>query len=182
MPLDRAASTSLARPPAVSGGRALLLAAALVALAATPARAVGHSSGISIGLQVGISEPFNTGQARELGLELDLAPGRYGVYPALGVVAAEDGSSHFYLCLARDFRFGDRWGATAFTGAAGYTPGRRGPELGGAAMYRSGVALSARLNERLSWSVVLYHLSNASLRRRNPGTESLTFGLRWSSR
>ena len=93
---------------------------------------------------------------------------------------SEDGGAHLYLCLARDFRFGRRWGATAFAGVAAYDPGRDGLDLGGTALYRSGVALSARVSERLSASVALYHLSNARLRKPNPGSESLTFGLRWS--
>ena len=182
MPLDRASSCLRSRFPAPVGGRAWLLAASLLATIAAPARAAGPPSTISVELHVGVNQSFNHGQARELGLELELPPGRWGIYPAIGGVAAEDGSGHLYLCLARDFRFGERWGATAFTGAAAYAPGRSGVELGGTAMYRSGVALSARLSERLSSSVVLYHLSNAHLRKRNPGTESLTFGLRWSAR
>lgn len=152
-----------------------------LALPAPPLSAAAPSAGFALQLRFGINQPLNTGQARELGLELDLAPGRYGIYPAIGAVRADDGSAHLYLCLARDFRFGSRWGATAFTGVAAYDPGRDGLELGGTALYRSGVALSARVSERLSASLALYHLSNARLRKPNPGTESLTLGLRWSS-
>lgn len=159
------------------------MALALASLLAAPsAAAAAPAAAVAVQLRVGVNELRTAGRARELGLELDLPPGRFGIYPALGAVAAEDGSAHLYLCLARDFRFGGRWGATVFTGVAAYDPGRDGLELGGTAQYRSGVALSARLSERLSASVALYHLSNASLRRRNPGTESLSFGLRWSSR
>lgn len=150
---------------------------ALVALiSALPSAAQGAAVGVQV--QVGLSQIFDKGQSPELGLELQLPPERFGLYPVIGLAVAEHHGRQLYLCMARDFRLGPRWGVTALTGVAAYEPGPRGIELGGVAQFHSALALSVRLHERLRLSLVLSHLSNAGLRKKNPGTESLSFGLR----
>ena len=98
----------------------------------------------------------------------------------LGLVVSEDSSSHYYLCMARDLNFGGRFAFTAATGVAIYRSGSEGLHLGGEALFRSGLEFSVQINERLEVGATIYHLSNGGLRRENPGTESLTLGLRYT--
>jgi Lipid A 3-O-deacylase (PagL) len=148
-----------------------------VAAVARPAAAVDAPIGVQ--LQAGVSRALNSGRSREVGLELELPPERYGLYPVLGVVVAEDRSGHVYLGVARDFRLARGWSITALTGVAAYHPGDTGIDLGGVAQFRSSLALSVQWSESLRLALVLSHLSNAGLRETNPGTESLSLGVRW---
>jgi len=57
-------------------------------------------------------------------------------------------------------------------GAGAYRQGE-GPDLGSVLEFRSGIDLSRTLADGHQITVFLYHLSNASLGRRNPGVEVL---------
>ena len=119
------------------------------ALTGGEAWAAVREPSLSLQLATGIGRAFDTGQAREIGLEVDLPVGRLGVYPMMGLVMSEDGSSHYYLCMARDLNLGSRFALTGATGVAIYRSGDEGLDLGGEALFRSGLELSVQINERL---------------------------------
>jgi hypothetical protein len=59
--------------------------------------------------------------------------------------------------------------------AAGYYNKGNGKDLGCPLEFRSGIALSYKFKSNKRIGSHFYHISNASLRRKNPGTECLDF-------
>lgn len=124
---------------------------------------------------------FNGKNARwETSWEVSFTPRRYhwfprfvpGVSPTVGGLATEDGSLYIYGGLRFDVPLGEKWLVTPHWGTGLYYA-NEGRDLGGALEFRSGIELTRRIGERSRVGVLLYHLSNASFYRFNPGTESL---------
>lgn len=92
--------------------------------------------------------------------------------PLVGVMSTAKGSIYGYLGINFDLLFGDHvLFAPGF--AAGYfTPGD-GKNLGYPIEFRSGVELAWQFSDWHRLGIHFYHLSNASLGKRNPGEESL---------
>jgi hypothetical protein len=87
-------------------------------------------------------------------------------------MATAQGSLYVYGGFRFDLPLGERW-LVSPQWAAGLYYYAGGRDLGGALEFRSGIELSRRLGERSRLGLTLYHLSNAGLYSRNPGTESL---------
>ena len=92
--------------------------------------------------------------------------------PTVGAMATAQGSLYVYGGLRFDLRLGEGWQVSP-QWAAGIYYHSGTNDLGGALEFRSGIELSRRLGERSRLGLTLYHLSNAGLYSRNPGTESL---------
>lgn len=138
----------------------------------------------------GIFDPLVPGGSYEIGAELRFAPRRFSflprfvpdLTPTAGVIAGAQGSLYVYGGAHADFPFGERWTFTPGWAAGLYHRSDQF-DLGGPLEFRTSLELSYRLgNGRLG--VCLYHLSNADLFDRNPGSESLVLtystGLRGS--
>ena len=92
--------------------------------------------------------------------------------PLVGVMANVQGSGYLYGGINFDFLFFDHLVfAPGF--AAGYYWKGSGKDLGYPLEFRSGVELGWKFFDSRRLGVHFYHLSNASLGRRNPGEESL---------
>jgi len=92
--------------------------------------------------------------------------------PIIGLMATATESVYGYLGLNFDFLFLDHL-LIAPGFAAGYYCRGKGKNLGYPIEFRSGIELAYQFSDGHRLGVHFYHLSNASLSRRNPGEESL---------
>jgi hypothetical protein len=101
------------------------------------------------------------------------SPNRYLEFrPLVGALITLRGTTYFYLGLNFDLLFFDHLHfAPGF--AAGYFSKGEGRDLGYPIEFRSGVELAWQFSDYRRLGVHFYHLSNASIGRRNPGEESL---------
>lgn len=141
----------------------------------------------------GVFDPLVGGGSYEVGTELRFAPHRFGflprflpdLVPTAGVIAGAQGSLYVYGGVHADVPLGERWTLTPGWATGLY---HRSPrfDLGGPLEFRTSIELSYRLANGSRLGVCLYHLSNADLFERNPGSESLTLtygtGLRQGQR
>lgn len=100
-------------------------------------------------------------------------PNRYLQFrPLVGVMATAKGSFYGYLGINFDLLFCDHLlFAPGF--AAGYFAPGSGKNLGYPIEFRSGIELAWQFSDWRRLGIHFYHLSNASIGRRNPGEESL---------
>lgn len=141
-------------------------------LAAEPAREVGVSYG-----KYGI---FRGQEAVEGGWEVRFAPRRFRflpeswpeLAPVVGGIATGRGTLYAYAGVRTDIPLEGRWVLSPTWGVGLYSFGN-GRDLGGALEFRSGLEVSYRLESGDRLGLSLYHLSNADLYHRNPGSESL---------
>ncbi|MCB1074210.1 MAG: acyloxyacyl hydrolase [Simkania sp.] len=96
------------------------------------------------------------------------------IRPLLGVMATTKGSTYFYGGVAFDFFLTNFLVFTPSFAPGFYIKGG-GMELGFPLEYRSSAELSYRLSNKSRFGAMFYHISNASLGFRNPGTECLVF-------
>lgn len=101
------------------------------------------------------------------------SPNRYLEFrPLIGVMATARGTFYGYLGINFDLLFFDHLlFAPGF--AAGYFAAGKGKNLGYPLEFRSGVELAWQFSDWHRLGLHFYHLSNASLAKRNPGEESL---------
>lgn len=117
----------------------------------------------------------------EVGAELRSAPRRFHflpgwvpeVSPVVGGMFTRAGTFYGYLGLRTDIPMDGQWVFSPFWGAGFYSTGAGGRDLGGELEFRSGFELAYQLADDERVGLTLYHLSNAGLYERNPGSESL---------
>ncbi len=95
--------------------------------------------------------------------------------PLAGVMATSDAAIYVYGGLAADFDLGRRFVLTPSLAAGLYEDGS-GKDLGSVIAFRSGLELAWRLEDGARVGLMFYHLSNAGIDDRNPGTEVLSLG------
>jgi lipid A 3-O-deacylase len=92
--------------------------------------------------------------------------------PLVGLMANLEGSGYLYAGLNFDLLFFDHLlFAPGF--AAGYFWKGHGKDLGYPLEFRSGVEVAWEFQDQRRLGIHFYHLSNASLGKKNPGEESL---------
>jgi hypothetical protein len=118
----------------------------------------------------------------ELGLELRFAPTtlgflppRFPIRPTIGATGTGLGSFWTYVGFRIDQPV-TRFVFTPGFAVSLYEKGS-GLDLGGALEFRSSFEAACRISDRLRMGVSLYHLSNASIYDRNPGSESIVVTL-----
>ncbi len=94
--------------------------------------------------------------------------------PLVGVMATTTGSAYFYGGIAFDIFLFPQLVFTPSFAPGIYIKGG-GMELGLPLEFRSSAELSYRFKNRSRFGAMFYHISNASLGFRNPGTECLVF-------
>ena len=94
--------------------------------------------------------------------------------PLIGIMATTKGSGYIYTGIAFDVFFTKRVVFTPSFAPGIYIKGK-GMELGFPLQYRSSAELSYRFKNKGRLGGMFYHISNASLGFRNPGTECLVF-------
>jgi hypothetical protein len=137
----------------------------------------------------GVFDPFFNSKSYEIGAEVRYAPRRVSflprfvpeLAPAAGVIAGVQGSVYVYAGVQLDLPLGGPWRGR-WTLTPGWATGlyHRSPEfdLGGPLEFRTSLDLSYRLAGGARLGVCLYHLSNAGIFARNPGSESLVLTYR----
>jgi hypothetical protein len=163
--------------------RHFLMAAALVVAGGMAAPAGALELVLSAG-EFDVEEEIGDGPY-ELGVTLrldaiELARWSWGsIIPAFGVMANEDESYYGWGGFAFVIPLGDRWRVTPQLGAGAYEQGD-GRNLGGTLEFRSGLELAVRPGARTWVGLEFYHLSNAGIHERNPGTNSLVVNVGFS--
>lgn len=94
--------------------------------------------------------------------------------PLVGVMATMAGSGYIYTGIAFDIFFTKNIVFTPSFAPGIYIKGG-GMELGFPLEFRSSAELSYRFNNKSRFGAMFYHMSNASLGFKNPGTECLVF-------
>lgn len=123
--------------------------------------------------------------AGELGLADKLRyPGRYGIeyqarpytswklIPAIGFAWAESGANLTYAAVRRDFWLTDRWSITPTTGLGAFQESEE-LKLGSELEFRSGIEAAYNFRNHYRLGLGFFHVSNAGIGERNPGSESL---------
>ena len=119
----------------------------------------------------------NAGSPLRLGAEYRFqAMGRWRLIPAVGFAAAENGASFFYSDVRYDYWLNDRWVLIPSFGAGLFKSADR-LDLGSRLEFRSGIELAWRFHGEYRIGAALFHLSNAGIAGRNPGTEALVVSL-----
>jgi hypothetical protein len=91
--------------------------------------------------------------------------------PMVGVLAAGDGDYYGYAGLYTDIYWGPHIVTTLAAAVGGYGGG--GYNLGSHFEFREGGDLSWRFADTSRLGIGFYHMSNAGITQRNPGSESL---------
>ncbi len=113
--------------------------------------------------------------AAEFRLEWRGKPLWWKLKPLAGVMATSDSAVYGYAGIAFDFYLWDRI-VVAPSFAAGYYSDGDGKDLGSAIEFRSGLELGWRFDSGARISAMIYHISNAHITDKNPGTEVLSIG------
>lgn len=92
--------------------------------------------------------------------------------PHGGLMVNNNGSHYLYGGLLADIYFGRRVVMTLST-AAGYYGEGSDEDLGSPLEFRSGIEMAYRFDDRSRLGLGFYHISNAGIGGKNPGTESL---------
>jgi lipid A 3-O-deacylase len=128
----------------------------------------------------GVFDPFVDETTYEIGSEFRFAPRRVSFLPAFipdliptaGMMVRAPGSLYVYGGFRADVPLDERW-----TFSPGWAVGlfHRSPDfdLGGPLEFRTSLELAYRLPGGSRLGLCLYHLSNAGVFERNPGSESL---------
>ncbi len=136
----------------------------------------------SVGLSLGGADVFDDGDRGEASWEvqfpsrrLPLWPRRWPApHPIGGVLATTDGSIYPYLGLGVRFPLSPRFWFTPSVAAGAYLEGHR-VDLGAPIEFRSRAEIVYQISPRARLGLAFSHLSNGGIRRRNPGTETLSF-------
>ena len=149
------------------------LAAAVLALsAALLAGPAGAEEGARLAVYAGSYDIAKT-RSIEAGVEYRFRSRAWGLVPAVGAAATEDGAFWGYAGLRRPFRVGPGWRLTPGLAVSVYEEGSTGKDLGGPLEFRSSLELARRFPAGSSLGLAVYHLSNASIYDDNPGSNSV---------
>jgi lipid A 3-O-deacylase len=134
-------------------------------------------------LQVGVAYFDLVGSAGAAALELTYRHGSWRVWrmePQVGAMFNADGGVYGYGGIALPLASSRGFGVTPSLSVGGYGQGGS-LDLGQILEFRSGIELTLPGWDGDRIAVMVYHLSNASLGDRNPGTEVLGVGylIRW---
>jgi len=99
---------------------------------------------------------------------------RMFIRPLAGVMATSNGASYYYGGIAFDFFLFHHIVFTPSFAPGIYIKGK-GMNLGFPLEFRSSAELSYRFKNKSRFGSMFYHISNASLGSKNPGTECLVF-------
>lgn len=165
-----------------SSGFPLLLFAVMICMTSSVL-----ATGTDLQLFLGAQDTGRDNQDSVYGLQL--MPGtrltRFGLRPVYGMMRSRHESHLFYIGISRESRVRkDRKGFLMSVDiAAGHFAhgGGLDTELGDGLQFRTGISLQYEFADKTRFGLGLYHISNASIKECNPGTEIITviYSLRW---
>jgi hypothetical protein len=142
-----------------------------------PAQASGRDHELM--LQLGVYHVLDATQWGLIGAEYRLAPVPrwWDVRPIVGAYVIAGGNNYAYAGLRRDFSL---WGDVEFSATTAVGLYDRGTvDLGGPIEFRSGADFTWPVGEGLRLGIGYYHMSNAILYDRNPGSDTVQMSLVW---
>lgn len=139
-------------------------------LFAVPGDATGQAPDLAVSL--GAFNISKSAKRAEMGVEIRgfTVPGKLRLVG--GIATTTDRSVWAYSGLRRDFALPGRWLFSPAFGMALYEPGH-GKDLGGPVAFRTVLEVGREIGQHRRLAVAFYHLSNAGLYDRNPGSNSL---------
>lgn len=165
------------------GWRRFLQAVSLAFLGASPSPAAfGEVTEIAVGVGAYDTADPDEGtgeiglEARWPGVGRERQPAPLDLRPLLGAAVTTDRAAWAYVGLLADWRVAPRWFLAPSFGVSLFDPGE-GKELGGPVAFRSALEVAREIGPRLRLGLSFYHLSNAGLYDRNPGSNSLVLTL-----
>lgn len=133
------------------------------------------SSKASLLLGGGVTEVFdNDNHAAELHVQYLFGDHLLNtIRPFLGVMATTDATIYGYGGLRFEFNLGNDWQVVPNFAIGAYHAGD-GKDLGGTMEFRDGIEINYDLPVLGRIGLEFYHMSNASIYDKNPGTEVIT--------
>ena len=137
----------------------------------------------SIALSAGRFNYARDDPETEFGVELRFSPRKWKIAPMTGVAGTNEGVVYIYGGLRRESPLDSKWSVTPSFAVALYDEGD-GHDLGGPIEFRSAIEISRLIGQKSRLGLEIYHLSNASIYKHNPGSNSiiLTVSLPFSHR
>ena len=124
-----------------------------------------------VGVLDDIDDPFR------VGIEYRMRSfSRWKLIPAIGYAHAENGANFLYSDLRHDFWLNDKWILIPSFGVGTFEDSEE-IQLGHEIQFRSGIEIAYRFHDQYRIGLAIFHLSNAGLSEKNPGTESLVLSL-----
>lgn len=151
----------------------VVVVVALVGLVTAPTEAAAIET---IAVSVGRFNYARPNPETELGMELRFAPRKWNLAPMMGLAGTDDGVAFVYGGLRRELRLDSKWSLTPSFAGSLYDRGG-GHDLGGPIEFRSALEISFQTGRRSRVGLAIYHLSNAGIHRRNPGSNSVVLTL-----
>lgn len=137
----------------------------------------------SISVSAGVFDIVNENNdtAAEIGVEYHFAPleSAYNLIPTVGFAVNADKAYWLYGGVRYDFHVNQKWVLTP-NWAIGYYNKGDSTDLGADIEFRTGLELAYKLTDNSHLGVGVYHLSNAGLANRNPGSNSIILSYNFS--
>jgi len=151
----------------------------LLSLATLPLYAAGYRSDVPMlnmtAGQMGIADDVDDPQS--FGIEFRMRSfSRWKLIPAVGYARALNDANFVYSDLRYDYWLNDKWILIPSFGLGTFDDSDE-IDLGHKLQFRSGIELAKRFHKDFRIGVALFHLSNAGLSEKNPGTEILVLSL-----
>jgi hypothetical protein len=93
--------------------------------------------------------------------------------PIMGIMVFGDGSKYVYSGFNIFEQIGSRFTVIPNFAVGGYHNGGK-KDLGGVLEFRSGIEVGYWILDKMMAGIAFHHISNASIYKRNPGTETLS--------
>ncbi|MDH3255404.1 MAG: acyloxyacyl hydrolase [Acidobacteriota bacterium] len=151
------------------------LAAILTVLAVshmTAPRSLAADPGAELAVLVGVFDVGRGSSGAEGGVEIRYPTPVADLCYVAGSAANDEGSFWVYGGARYELEVASEWMLVPGFAVSLYEEGG-GKDLGGLVEFRSSLELRHRVSERLKVGLVAYHLSNAGIYDRNPGSNSL---------
>lgn len=126
----------------------------------------------TIGLTVGVFDFDDDQDTSEVGVDVAWAPLRYGIRPAAGLGVTGDDAYFVYAGARRDFPVGEKVQVSLHFGVSFFEEGD-GKVLGHEIEFRSGLEVNRSVWGGGRLGLGIFHLSNGSISKTNPGANSL---------
>lgn len=120
----------------------------------------------------GFFEPSESAETVELGVEVQRSLGPPGLAAVAGLAASADEAVWVYGGASWSWTPNEKWRLRPGFAVSVFEEGD-GKDLGGPIEFRSSLEVSYRLRSRFRLGLLVYHLSNAGIYERNPGSNSL---------
>ena len=101
---------------------------------------------------------------------------KWQLAPAIGIARSANDASFVFAVAERDFQLTNHWTLTPSFGAGIFDDSRE-VKLGHDLEFRSGLKLSYQFDNKVRLGLGIFHISNAGLGDKNPGTEPVFLSL-----